>query len=125
MFRLLLTSLAHAYSHNSLLAMTQQASPHELVQYVRDAERAGLSVNQIGKNAVQAGWAKPTIEQALDLVVKAQKPQTEASKTTAERAGHARPWVSLCGDGFAGRTIVESLMSGDLSSELASKVPAH
>jgi len=80
MFRILLISLVLACSHAFLQAKPQQqAPPDELIQYVQDAKKAGLNAEQIEKNAILAGWAKPAVEQALDLVMKAQKAPAEAS----------------------------------------------
>src|SRR5215471_4136489 len=55
MFRILLFSLALICSQASLPAQPQQSPPDELIQYVRDAKKAGLTADQIEKNAIQAG----------------------------------------------------------------------
>jgi len=87
MFRILLISLVLACSHAFLQAKPQQqAPPDELIQYVQDAKKAGLNAEQIEKNAILAGWAKPAVEQALDLVMKAQKAPAEASNPAPEKA---------------------------------------
>ena len=90
MFRILLICLALTCGHFRLSAKPQQAPPDELVQYVRDAKKVGLNADQIEKNAVQAGWEKPVVEQALDLVLKPQKSklQAPAEKTKAEPEPH-------------------------------------
>jgi polysaccharide biosynthesis/export protein len=80
MFRILLISLALICCQVPLSAAPQQAPPTELVQYVRDANKAGLTADQIEKNALQAGWAKPVVDQALELVLKSPKPATETPK---------------------------------------------
>jgi polysaccharide export outer membrane protein len=86
MLRILLISLALTCLQFPLTAQTSQAPPAELVQYVRDANKAGLTTDQIAKNATEAGWVKSLVEQALDLVLKVQKPAEEpvAEKTKAE-----------------------------------------
>jgi len=86
MFRILLISLALLCGHFALPASPQQAPPDELVQYIRDAKKAGLTADQIEKNATQAGWAKPLVDQALDLVLKPQKPAVDPSKVVEEKA---------------------------------------
>ena len=43
----------------------------ELVQYVRDAKKAGLSDQQIEKNAVSAGWTEAAVTDAIGMVSKA------------------------------------------------------
>jgi polysaccharide export outer membrane protein len=80
MFRILLISLALICSQVSSSAKPQQAPPDELVQYVRDAKKAGLTADQIQKNATQAGWTKSAVEQAMDLVLKPEKPASDAPK---------------------------------------------
>ena len=84
MFRILLISLA-LICGQSALAMPQQAPPDELVQYVRDAKKAGLTADQIEKNAILAGWDKPLVAQALGLVLKPEKPATEAPKAADDK----------------------------------------
>ena len=39
--------------------------PKELVQYVRDARKAGIKDDQIQKNAVMAGWPENTVKAAM------------------------------------------------------------
>jgi polysaccharide export outer membrane protein len=85
MFRILFIALLFNCGRFPLSAQ-QQAPPDELVQYVRDAKKAGLKVDQIEKNAIQAGWAKPVIEQALDLVLKSPKAAADLPKTVGNKA---------------------------------------
>jgi polysaccharide export outer membrane protein len=49
-------------------AAQQKAPPKELVEYVRDAEKAGLKETQIKDNATKAGWLPADIAEALVLV---------------------------------------------------------
>jgi len=86
MFRILLISFVVVCGQVSLSAAPQQAPPDELLQYVRDAKKAGLTAEQIEKNATQAGWAKPAVEQAVDLVLKPQRPATGPPKVAEEKA---------------------------------------
>jgi polysaccharide export outer membrane protein len=43
----------------------QKAPPSELIQYLQQAARAGLSDAEIQKNAVNAGWPAPMVSNAL------------------------------------------------------------
>ena len=69
-----------------------QAVPKELVQYIRDAKKAGLNESQIKKNAVQAGWPEATVTEAMDAVRTPPKAQpstaaaAEPKKTEAASA---------------------------------------
>jgi len=65
--------------------MPQQAPPDELVQYVRDAKKAGLTADQILSNATQAGWEKSLVAQALGIELKTDKPATDAPKAVEEK----------------------------------------
>jgi len=58
-----------------------QTVPNELVQYVRDAKKAGLSDSQIKKNAVQAGWTEAAVTDAMEAVRTA--PKTQPSSPSA------------------------------------------
>ena len=49
-------------------AAQDQAPPKELIQYIRDAEKAGQNLNQIQQNAVSSGWATGTVNQAIAYV---------------------------------------------------------
>ena len=91
MFRVLLISLALLCGQYALPAMPQQALPDELVQYIRDAQKAGLNADQIEKNATQAGWAKPAVEQALDLVLKRQRPVEKKATAGPEADTASKP----------------------------------
>lgn len=46
-------------------AGVEQAPPKELVQYVRDAAKLGLSDSQIRQNAVKAGWPDDSVTGAI------------------------------------------------------------
>jgi polysaccharide export outer membrane protein len=69
-----------------------QAVPKELVQYIRDAKKAGLNESQIKKNAVQAGWPEAAVTEAMDAVRTPPKAQpstaaaAEPKKTEAASA---------------------------------------
>jgi polysaccharide biosynthesis/export protein len=47
-------------------AQEEKTAPKELVQYVKDAQKAGLKVGQIRQNAVKAGWPEEMVDNALD-----------------------------------------------------------
>src|SRR5689334_8292735 len=54
-----------------------QGVPKELVQYVRDAQKAGIKTPQIRQNALVAGWPEGTVDQAIGSV--SESPKTEAA----------------------------------------------
>jgi polysaccharide export outer membrane protein len=54
-----------------------QGVPKELVQYVRDAQKAGIKTPQIRQNALVAGWPEGTVDQAIGSV--GDSPKTEAT----------------------------------------------
>jgi polysaccharide export outer membrane protein len=56
-----------AYSATFVLS-AQEALPKDLVQYVRDAIRAGQSTSQIQQNAVSSGWPATTVSKAMVYV---------------------------------------------------------
>jgi polysaccharide export outer membrane protein len=51
----------------------------ELMQYVRDAKKAGLKDDQIEKNALKVGWPAPAVKDAIQSV---RNPATAASEPT-------------------------------------------
>jgi polysaccharide biosynthesis/export protein len=58
----------------SATAQDEKGIPKELLQYVKDAQRAGLKSAQIRQNAVKAGWPEPTVDEALASPETAEKP---------------------------------------------------
>jgi polysaccharide export outer membrane protein len=82
-----------------LAASPLQGLPDELLQYVRDAKKAGLKPDQIQKDALSAGWARALVQQAMESTGVASEPPkstaeekpgtTEASRTAAETANPA------------------------------------
>jgi len=58
---------------------SEKGTPAELQQYVRDAQKAGLSLPQIRQNAMKAGWPESAVEEALAPARPASKPD-EVSK---------------------------------------------
>jgi polysaccharide export outer membrane protein len=72
-------------------AKGQDKVPKELVQYVQDAQKAGLNPFKIQENAVNAGWPSALVSDAL-VQVKAMdktKPADEAAGKGATPAGNA------------------------------------
>lgn len=63
----------------------EKAPPKELLQYVQDAQKAGLNANEIQQNALNAGWPAPTVTEAMAYLKSAEKekPKTEAEAKTA------------------------------------------
>lgn len=56
----------------------------ELMQYLRDARKAGLPEAQIAKNAIEAGWPKETVSEAIAFREKA-APEKLAPEKVAEK----------------------------------------
>jgi polysaccharide export outer membrane protein len=46
-------------------AQEEKSVPKELLQYVRDAQKAGLKPPQIRQKALNAGWEGPTVDEAM------------------------------------------------------------
>jgi polysaccharide export outer membrane protein len=68
-------------------AQDEKAIPQELIQYVRDARKAGLKPNQIALNAIQAGWPEATVEAAVgksEAAPAAAPPEAKAPETPKE-----------------------------------------
>jgi polysaccharide biosynthesis/export protein len=97
MFRTLGILLVLSWGQFPSISRAQAAPPDELIQYVRDARKAGLNAEQITKNALAAGWMKAIVEQAVEL---AEKPKTAAAepvkvaKAEPEREAPKTPAVS-------------------------------
>jgi polysaccharide export outer membrane protein len=69
MLRRIICICIFAFVPYHLSALQQDTvSPGELVQYIRDAKKAGLSDQQIQKNAVAAGWTRGAVTDAIALV---------------------------------------------------------
>ena len=52
--------------HSAAFALQSDKTPaKELIQYVQDAQKAGLKDAQIQENAVKAGWASPDVVAAI------------------------------------------------------------
>ena len=56
-------------------AQEEKPVPKELMQYVRDAQKAGLKPPQIRQKALNAGWAGPTVDEAMGTLEGTEKPQ--------------------------------------------------
>jgi polysaccharide export outer membrane protein len=71
-------------------AAVDNAPPKELLQYVRDARKAGLSTSEIQQNATNAGWPAATVTDALAVVKDSgeakgdSKPEADAAAPAAE-----------------------------------------
>lgn len=68
-----------------------KAPPKELIQYVRDAQKAGQNAAQIQQNAVNAGWPQVTVDGAIAYLkaTDKDKAQPEAEGKTPAPAGSA------------------------------------
>lgn len=67
----MLKSVSRAFllaSAAAVVLLAQNAPPKELIQYVRDAIKAGQNNVEIQQNAVNSGWPAATVTQAMALV---------------------------------------------------------
>ena len=71
-----------------LTAQKQEAVPKDLMEYVRQARKAGLADSQIKLNAVRAGWPPEDLDAALE-------PPSGASYVPARRAASVDPMETL------------------------------
>jgi polysaccharide export outer membrane protein len=87
------------------IALISQASPQpqemnqDLVQYVRDARKAGLKDAQIQVNALKAGWPESAVKEAVAYVRKAPNadaaaPATKLVEPVASKAAPPAPPVT-------------------------------
>jgi len=88
MRRFLWISLALSCGSLLVTGQAQTAPAGELVQYVRDAKKAGLKADDIKKNALAAGWAKAMVDQAVEAVDNGQPAPapTKSAKVNPEKA---------------------------------------
>ena len=63
---LLVLALVSATFPFRAAAQEETAIPKELIQYVKDAQKAGLKTAQIRQNAVKAGWPEITVDEAIE-----------------------------------------------------------
>jgi polysaccharide export outer membrane protein len=89
MFRTISHALIFLASAAFAVAAQGQTPPKELVQYIRDAEKAGQSVFQIQQNAVDSGWPVATVTEAITFV----RDEDAAAKQTGKAS--AAPDSSL------------------------------
>jgi polysaccharide export outer membrane protein len=88
MFRSVIAVLMLAAGSTSLVAGEQeQTPPKELVQYVRDAKRAGENEFQIQQNAVNSGWPLLTVNEAILFV----RDKDAGNQPTAPATGKPAP----------------------------------
>jgi len=86
-----------------LPAAPQETPPKELIQYVKDAKKAGLKDDQIETNAVKAGWPAAAVKEAIEAshnppktnapAANAAKPNTQAAAPAFEMQHNASPEV--------------------------------
>jgi polysaccharide biosynthesis/export protein len=78
-----------------LTAQKQEAVPKDLMEYVRQARKAGLADSQIKLNAVRAGWPPEDLDAALEPPsgAPAAKPEAgETRKPAPKKSGFRRFW---------------------------------
>jgi polysaccharide biosynthesis/export protein len=75
-----------------LLAQPQSTVPaSELVQYIRDARKAGLSDPQIRQNATSAGWPETAVGDAIAAVVETPKAGPNPPKVISQPKPESAP----------------------------------
>jgi polysaccharide biosynthesis/export protein len=67
----------------ALSGYAEQQAPRELVQYIRDALKAGLGDADIQQNAVKAGWPVAAVTEAIQDALKAGPSEAEAQPKAA------------------------------------------
>src|ERR1051325_10622824 len=60
-----------------------QQPPKELVQYVREARKAGVNDGQLQENALKAGWSAALVAEAMQYA-RENAPPAASSKTAKE-----------------------------------------
>jgi len=85
------------------MAQDEKALPKDLLQYVKDAQKAGLKSPDIRQNALKAGWPEGTVDDALaslqansktedtPKVVDADAPKEQAAAPAQPLAANALP----------------------------------
>jgi len=79
------------------LAAQEIPLPNELVQYVKDAKKAGIKDDQIQKNAIVAGWPENTVKSAMlalgtpGVPAPGEEPRKDAPEGAATSAEKPRP----------------------------------
>lgn len=74
-------------------AVDKTPPPKELLQYVRDARKAGITPTDIQQNAVNAGWPAGAVTDALAYVNVNDKPAAAPATTAASNAKAPAPEV--------------------------------
>jgi polysaccharide export outer membrane protein len=77
-----------------VLTAQRQEVPRELMEYVRQARKAGLADSQIKLNAVRAGWPPEDLDAALGPANAPSAPKTEPVVTPKPAAREVAPVVS-------------------------------
>ena len=93
MRRSILFGLIGLLSAGVLGAQTREA-PRELMEYVRQARRAGLADSQIKLNAVRAGWPPEDLEAALGPANTPSAPKTEPAAAPKPAPKEAVPDIT-------------------------------
>jgi polysaccharide export outer membrane protein len=80
----------------NLQALAQESAapntpPKELVQYIRDARKAGLNEFQIQQNAVNSGWPQGLVTQAIAYVHSTEKDGDAPSKAAVHEDAPSKP----------------------------------
>ena len=72
------------------LAANPQHTPADLIEWIRDAKKAGLKPEQIQQNAVNAGWAPAMVQQAIDSEANNSSSRKPAAADPSETAGASK-----------------------------------
>src|ERR1017187_8632118 len=78
-----------------------KAAPKELVQYIRDARKAGLNDGQIQQNAVKAGWPAAVVSEAIANPPGDAKPVSNDPPPATPEGAPARPANPAAASGAA------------------------
>jgi len=93
----------------------QQEPPKELLQYVRDARKAGLKDDQIQQNALKAGWPTATVAEAIRSAPASGGPSRDpaAPARPAERLPEPKPVETLPAKNEAGTRSAQPAVAVD------------
>src|SRR5215831_15580416 len=77
-----------------LPGLAEQEPPKELLQYIRDARKAGLKDDQIQQNARQAGWSTSAVAEAIRSMSGTAQATPPSSEVAHDRSTAPSPPVA-------------------------------
>lgn len=107
-------------------AQKQEAVPKDLMEYVRQARKAGLADSQIKLNAVRVGWPPEDLDAALELPggAPAAKPKTAETRKPAPKESPS-PSAAAIEPGEPDRMVNEPVGRGVAPAAAAKTAPDY